>query len=90
MIEVIYRCEVPYSRAVVLSQYFDLEHFEFVHPNSFGRRGNRISVHPILPVPRSWDDTLLEVARLDEAESCRASSRNGTACFPSERDSEDH
>lgn len=31
MIEVIYRREVPYSRAVVLSQYFDLEHLEFVH-----------------------------------------------------------
>jgi len=31
MIEVIYRREVPYSRAVVLSQYFDPEHFEFVH-----------------------------------------------------------
>jgi hypothetical protein len=31
MIEVSCRREVPYSRAVVLSQYFDPEHFEFVH-----------------------------------------------------------
>ncbi len=37
MIEVEYRREVPYPQDVVLSQYFDLEHLEHVHPNSFGR-----------------------------------------------------
>ncbi|MCC6964913.1 MAG: hypothetical protein IT391_01345 [Nitrospira sp.] len=37
MIDVPYRREVPYSQAVVLSQYFDLEHLEHVHPRSFGR-----------------------------------------------------
>lgn len=37
MIEVTYRREVPYPQAVVLSQYFDLEHIEHVHPKSFGR-----------------------------------------------------
>jgi hypothetical protein len=37
MIDVVYRREVPYSRAVVLSQYFDLEHLEHVHPRTFGR-----------------------------------------------------
>ncbi len=36
MINVQYRCEVPYSQAVVLSQYFDLEHMEHVHPCTFG------------------------------------------------------
>src|SRR6185437_5689795 len=49
----------------------------------------RISDRPILHVTRSWDDTLPAAARLDEAESCRASWRNGTARFPSERDYED-
>ena len=33
MIELVYRCEVPYSQTVVLSQYFDLEHLEYVHPS---------------------------------------------------------
>ena len=37
MIEVLYRREVPYSQDVVLSQYFDFEHLEHVHPRSFGR-----------------------------------------------------
>lgn len=37
MIEIIYRREVAYSQDVVLSQYFDLEHLEYVHPDSFGR-----------------------------------------------------
>ncbi len=37
MIDVLYRREVPYSQAVVLSQYFDLEHLEYVHPRTFGR-----------------------------------------------------
>lgn len=37
MIEVEYRRVVPYSQPVVLSQYFDLEHLEHVHPKSFGR-----------------------------------------------------
>lgn len=37
MIEVIYRREVPYPETVILSQYFDLEHIEHVHPTSFGR-----------------------------------------------------
>lgn len=37
MIEVMSRCEVPYSRTVVLSQCFDLEPVEFVHPDSFVR-----------------------------------------------------
>ena len=30
MIERVYRREVPYSQTVVLSQYFDLEHLEYV------------------------------------------------------------
>jgi hypothetical protein len=48
MIEVTYRREVPFPRTRVLSQYFDLEHLEHVHPRSFGRarmvsqRGERI------------------------------------------------
>ena len=33
MIELVYRREVPYSQTVVLSQYFDLEHLEYVHPS---------------------------------------------------------
>ena len=33
MIEVVYRRDVPYPREVVLSQYFDFEHLEHVHPN---------------------------------------------------------
>jgi hypothetical protein len=37
MIDVFYRREVPYPPAVILSQYFDLEHLEHVHPRSFGR-----------------------------------------------------
>lgn len=37
MIEVVYSREVPYPQATVLSQYFDLEHVEYVHPRSFGR-----------------------------------------------------
>jgi hypothetical protein len=37
MIEVTYQREIPYPQAVVLSQYFDLEHVEYVHPKSFGR-----------------------------------------------------
>ena len=37
MIEVVYRREVPFSRTRVLSQYFDLEHLEHVHPRSFGQ-----------------------------------------------------
>ncbi len=37
MIEVGYRRDVPYPQPVVLSQYFDLEHLEHVHPKSFGR-----------------------------------------------------
>jgi hypothetical protein len=37
MIEVVYHREVPYSPTIVLSQYFDLEHLEHVHPRSFGR-----------------------------------------------------
>jgi hypothetical protein len=37
MIELTYRREVPYPRDVVLSQYFDFEHLEHVHPRSFGR-----------------------------------------------------
>lgn len=37
MIEVLYRREVPFPRTRVLSQYFDLEHLEHVHPRSFGR-----------------------------------------------------
>jgi hypothetical protein len=37
VIEVGYQREVPYPRPVILSQYFDLEHLEHVHPNSFGR-----------------------------------------------------
>lgn len=37
MIEVAYRREIPYPQPVVLSQYFDLEHLEHVHPKSFGR-----------------------------------------------------
>lgn len=49
MIEVHYRREVPYSQAVVLSQYFDLEHLEHVHPKTFGRarmvsKGERVIV----------------------------------------------
>lgn len=32
-----YRREVRYSQAVILSQYFDLEHLEHVRPRSFGR-----------------------------------------------------
>lgn len=44
MIEVVYRREVPYSQAVVLSQYFDLEHLEHVHPRSFGR-AHMVSTH---------------------------------------------
>ena len=48
MIEVVYRREVPYPQPVVLSQYFDFEHLQHVHPRSFGRarmlsqRGNLI------------------------------------------------
>ena len=37
MIEVHYRREVAYPAARVLSQYFDFEHLEHVHPKSFGR-----------------------------------------------------
>lgn len=37
MIELVYRREVSYPRPVVLSQYFDLEHLEYVHSRSFGR-----------------------------------------------------
>jgi len=37
MIEVVWRREVPYPQPVVLSQYFDLEHLQYVHPKSFGR-----------------------------------------------------
>jgi len=37
MIEIMYRREVTYSQNVVLSQYFDLEHLAYVHPDSFGR-----------------------------------------------------
>jgi hypothetical protein len=37
VIEVTYRREILYPQAVVLSQYFDLEHLEYVHPKSFGR-----------------------------------------------------
>jgi hypothetical protein len=37
VIEVVYAREVPYPRPIVLSQYFDLEHLEHVHPRSFGR-----------------------------------------------------
>lgn len=37
MIEVRYQRNVPYSTARVLSQYFDLEHLEHVHPKTFGR-----------------------------------------------------
>jgi hypothetical protein len=37
VIDVLYRREVPYSQAVILSQYFDLEHLEHVHPRTFGR-----------------------------------------------------
>ena len=37
MIEVTYRREVPYPQPVVLSQYFDFEHLEHVHPRTFGR-----------------------------------------------------
>ena len=37
MIEAVYSREVPYPQATVLSQYFDLEHVEYVHPRSFGR-----------------------------------------------------
>ena len=37
MIQVAYRRELPYPPSVLLSQYFDLEHVEHVHPKSFGR-----------------------------------------------------
>jgi hypothetical protein len=37
MIDVLYRREVSCSQSVVLSQYFDLEHLEHVHPRTFGR-----------------------------------------------------
>ena len=37
MIEVRYQRNVPYPTARVLSQYFDLEHLEHVHPKTFGR-----------------------------------------------------
>lgn len=37
MIDVTYRREVPYPQPVVLSQYFDFEHLEHVHPRTFGR-----------------------------------------------------
>jgi len=37
MVEVVYRREVPYPQVTVLSQYFDLEHVEYVHPRSFVR-----------------------------------------------------
>ena|SRR5713101_4690787 len=34
MIDVRYSREVPYPQAAVLSQYFDLEHLEHVHPQT--------------------------------------------------------
>lgn len=37
MIDVTCRREVPYPQSVVLSQYFDLEHLEHVHPRTSGR-----------------------------------------------------
>src|SRR5712691_6975846 len=37
MIEVFYRRELRYPLARILSQYFDLEHIEHVHPRSLGR-----------------------------------------------------
>jgi hypothetical protein len=37
VIEVDYQRVIPYPQAVVLSQYFDLEHLEHVHPKTFGR-----------------------------------------------------
>ena len=47
-IEVTYRKRIPYPFARVLSQYFDLEHIETVHPTTLGSyraievAGNRI------------------------------------------------
>jgi hypothetical protein len=37
VIEIVYQRELPYPRSILLSQYFDLEHLEHVHPKSFGR-----------------------------------------------------
>jgi len=37
MIDVHYRRDVPYPPAQIVSEYFDLEHLEHVHPLSFGR-----------------------------------------------------
>jgi hypothetical protein len=37
MIDVLFQREVPYPPERVLSQYFDLEHLEHVHPRTFGK-----------------------------------------------------
>lgn len=37
MTSVVYRTELPYAPERILAQYFDLEHLEHVHPQSFGR-----------------------------------------------------
>jgi hypothetical protein len=37
VIELGYQREIPYPPSVLLSQYFDLEHLEHVHPESLGR-----------------------------------------------------
>jgi hypothetical protein len=49
MIEVCYQGEVGYPAARVLSQYFDLEHIEHVHPRSFGR-ARLLSQHDYIDV----------------------------------------
>jgi len=45
MIEVLYERDIPYPQSIVLSQYFDLEHLEHVHPRTFGR-ARMLSAYP--------------------------------------------
>lgn len=62
MIEVVYSREVPYPQATVLSQYFDLEHVEYVHPRSFGRARMVSRSHNTIV----WEFGMAAGLRLDE------------------------
>lgn len=58
MIEVVYRREVSYPQPAVLSQYFDLEHVEHVHPRSFGRARMVSTNHNIIAWELEWPPVL--------------------------------
>ncbi|REJ83680.1 MAG: Rieske (2Fe-2S) protein [Acidobacteria bacterium] len=69
MLRVRYRKVVPYPVAVVLSQYYDYEHIEHVHPESLGRyvlleQGERRNVYEQL-----WPPGLLQSLGMPTARS---------------------